>query len=77
MTKDKVFEKQVKLQGQGHKLWYCNKGLPTRSTHASYESPVSYGSEESRPRIKFLSTDNNNDSAGGMTLAVLTFVTVR
>jgi hypothetical protein len=46
MTKVKVFEKKVKLQGQcseglvhGIKLM---KGLIRRNTHGKYESPCSY-----------------------------------
>jgi hypothetical protein len=38
-TNDKVFEKQVKLQGQRSRSWYQKKGLPIRSTHVKYESP--------------------------------------
>ena len=41
MAKVKVFQKKVKLQGQGHKLWYYVKGLVTRNTHVQYESPMS------------------------------------
>ena len=44
MAKVKVFQKLVKLQGQGHeviKLWYHVKGLVTRNTHVQYESPIS------------------------------------
>ena len=43
MTKVKVFEKKVKLQGQGQKLWNDNKGLVTRNTHVKYEGPSSFG----------------------------------
>ena len=46
MAKVKVFEKKVKLQGQGHyvqKLWNDVKYLVTRNTHVKYESPVSNG----------------------------------
>ena len=38
----KVFEKWVKLQGQGHEV--KNKGLVIRNTHMIYQSPIAYHS---------------------------------
>jgi hypothetical protein len=40
MANVKVFEKWVKLQGQGHKFWYQLKGLVIRNTYMKYESPI-------------------------------------
>ena len=45
MNKVNIFEKWVKLQGQGQKLWYDVKGLVTRNTHVKCEIPVSHGSK--------------------------------
>ena len=48
MTKVKVFENYVKLQGQvqgqGQKLWYNVKGLVTRNSHVKYETLIFCGS---------------------------------
>ena len=33
MAKVNVFEKYVKLQGQGQHLWYGVKGIVTRNVH--------------------------------------------
>ena len=44
MSKVNVFQKEVKLQGQGHevkKLWYHVEGIITRNTYVQYESPIS------------------------------------
>ena len=46
MAKVKVFQKKVKLQGQGHKANNYGsmvKGLATRNTHVQYESPITCG----------------------------------
>jgi hypothetical protein len=40
MANVKVFEKWVKLQGEGHKV--KKKGLVIRNTHMKYESPITY-----------------------------------
>ena len=48
MAKVKVFQKFVKLQGQGHevkKLRYQVKDLVTRNTHGQYESPITCGNK--------------------------------
>ena len=44
MVNVKVFEKWVKLQGQGHKV--KKKGLVIRNTHVKYESPITYHSKD-------------------------------
>jgi hypothetical protein len=46
MANVKVFEKWVKLQGQGHRFWYQLKGLVIRNTHVKYESPITYHSKD-------------------------------
>ena len=44
MAKVKVFQKQVKLKGQGHKVKnYGTMWKVTRNTHVQYESPISSG----------------------------------
>jgi hypothetical protein len=50
MANVKVFEKWVKLQGQGHKV--KNFGLVIRNTHMKYESL-----QKIWPILKFLQTD--------------------
>ena len=44
-AKVQVFQKQVKLQGQGHevKITVPCKGLATSNTHVQYESPITSG----------------------------------
>ena len=49
MANVKVFEKWVKLQGQGHKvknLWYQWKGLVIRNKHVKYESLITCHSKD-------------------------------
>ena len=43
MAKFKVFQKKVKLQGQGKKLQYHVKILVKRNTNVQYESPITSG----------------------------------
>ena len=50
ISKVKNFERQVKLQGQGHmqkKMWqiYTQKGLATGNTHVKYQSSSTYCSK--------------------------------
>ena len=46
MANVKVFEKWVKLQGQGQKLWYQKKDLIIRNTCTKYESSITYHSKD-------------------------------
>ena len=56
IAKVKVFEKQVKFQGQGHKV--KSQGLITRNLHVKYENPITYCSKD-KAQVKVLSTDND------------------
>ena len=64
-AKVKVFQKQVKLQGQ--KFQYHVKDLVTRNTHVQYKSTYD------RPRLKFLFTHKPTGHQA-ITVAPWTFV---
>ena len=54
MANVKVFEKWVKLQGQGHKVKKCGnskKGLVITNMHIKYESPITCHSKD-MPNVK-------------------------
>ena len=83
MAKVKVFQKKVKLQGQGHEVTnlLCHvKGLVTRNIHVQYESPIT-SSKKVMAKVKvFVHADADTDAEAhtrAMTLAPRTFVPVR
>ena len=85
MAKVKVFQKKVKLQGQGQNLWYRVKGLVTRNTHMKYESSFINGLKVMAKVKVFVHAANADAEADAdadadgraMTLAPLTFVPAR
>ena len=84
MAKVKIFQKKVKLQGQGHKvknLWYHVKGLVTRNTHMAYESSM-FKDLKVMAKVKVFVHAANADAdadadSRAMTLAPRAFVLAR
>ena len=58
-----VFNKYVKHQGQGQICWYPWKGLVTRSTHVTYQSPSTYHPNVVA-KVKVLISKSNTQGQG-------------
>ena len=77
MTKVKVVEQSVKLQGQGHSV--KNYGMMwkvlSQEIHMWNMKVLFVVVNNLWPRLKFLSTNDDDDDAGAMTIVLRTFVT--